>query len=338
MISKQLEALVVAPYSCARIITQDRDSFMIRTNHEELRAELSGKFRHSSESYSDFPVVGDYVRITRSTDFALIHSLLPRKNLMARRAVGESHEMQAIAANIDRLFIVMSVNRDFNLRRLERYLVATAAYDIPTAVILSKMDLCENQDSLLEQLNDAVKQTPVHCISAFNQNSIEQLNVYRGKEQTLSFVGSSGVGKSTLINSLIGENVLAVSEIRESDQRGRHTTTRRCLFQLADGTSVIDTPGMRQFALADVEEGVQKAFSEIVELSEYCKFRDCRHISEPGCAVKETVDGSRLQNWFKLEKEAAFEARSNDRLLANKEKQKWKVIHKANRKRQREGF
>lgn len=338
MIPKQIQALVEAPYICARVITQDRDSFMLRTVQNELRAELSGKFRFESQLTTDFPVVGDYVKISQSGTTGLIHELLPRKNLMARRAVDESHDMQGIAANIDRMFVVMSANRDFNLRRLERYLVASLAYEIPIAVILSKVDLCEDKETLVASLADAINRVPVFCISMFDKNSLEQLNSFRGPEQTLSFVGSSGVGKSTLINSLLGDELLDVSSVRENDQRGRHTTTRRCLFQLNDGTSVIDTPGMRELALADVEAGVKHAFSEIAELASSCRFRDCKHVSEPGCAVKESIDGSRLQSWFKLEREAAFQARSADRLLANKEKQRWKSIHKANRKRQKGEF
>lgn len=338
MIPEEFSALVEAPYICARVITQERESFTIESNEFEMRAELSGRFRFECKSSADFPVVGDYVEVSTSGGLCIINAVLPRKNLMARRAVFGSYEMQSIAANIDRLFIVVSVNRDFNLRRVERYLVAAAAFDIPCSVVLSKIDLCDDPALFVSALEDTSREIPILCISAFDKASLQQFDEFRGSGETISFVGSSGVGKSTLINALLGSEILEVSSIRENDHRGRHTTTRRSLLYLNDGTAVIDTPGMREFALADAGDGVQQAFADISELAQTCKFRDCKHNNEPGCAVIDSVDSARMQSWRKLEREAAFQARSADRLLASKEKQRWKAIHKANRRRQNDEF
>lgn len=334
MIPTSFSALVQAPYSCARVVAHNRDSYRIANEEIETRAELSGKFRFESAASISLPVVGDYVQYAITGGTAIISLVLPRNNLFARRGIYGSYEMQAISANIDMLFLVMAVNRDFNLRRLERYLVAASAYEIPCAVALSKIDLSEDPASFISAAQYVAGDVPVLALSALSGMGLDALSPYRGPDKTIAFVGSSGVGKSTLINTLLNQELLDVGAIREDDDRGRHTTSRRCLLFLNDGTAIIDTPGMREFALADAEDGVSSTFTDVAEISQQCKFRDCQHNAEPGCAVRELIDVARLQSWRKLGREAAFEARKSDRLLAAAEKQRWKAIHKENRRRQ----
>lgn len=336
MISTEYAAQVEPPFQCARVIAQDKNSFLVSTNTQaELRAQIRGSLRHDISSAADFPVVGDFVAVTDSQGSVLIERVLPRKNLFARRAVWGSHDIQPIAANLDTLFICTAMNRDFNLRRIERYAIAAAAYEVPFAVLLTKADLIEDSSIFVESVRALLNNVPVIAISANDDAGLAQLESFRGEGKTIAFAGSSGVGKSTLINLLAQSTQLPVSEAREDDDRGRHTSTRRFLLRLEDGTAIIDTPGMREFALADADEGVSSTFADILGMSQNCRFRDCTHSSEPNCAVRESLDEARLASWRKLEKEAAFEARKNDPRAREAERAKWRPIHKANRLRKR---
>ena len=334
MIPNNFAALVEPPLVCGRVDAQDRSSYFVVTENGEFRAQIVGSLRYQASNPIDLPVVGDYVAVNVNNGTAMIEQLLPRNNLFARRAIGGSHLLQPIAANLDRLFVTIAVNRDFNLRRLERYAVAAVAFGVPYAIALTKIDLVEDSASFMSAAQSVVLDAPVLALCAFDRRGFEALRPHLGPGQTIAFVGSSGVGKSTLINALLESEVLGVGEIR-GDDRGKHTTTRRCLVRLPDGTAIIDTPGMREFALADADEGVSAAFQDVTTLARECRFNDCRHQTEPGCAVLEGVDEERLQSWRKLEREAAFEARKHDRFAAADEKARWKTIHKANRQRNR---
>jgi ribosome biogenesis GTPase len=335
MIPDNFLTLVGAPYICARVVAQDRNSYRVITTGGEFIAELSGSLRYQTEDPSMLPVVGDYVEVSFTNDAATIRAVLPRQNLFSRRGVFRSHTMQAIAANIDRLFIVMAVGGDFNPRRLERYLVAAKAYDVPCAVVLNKIDLASEPESYVQGAQAVADDLPVLAVSALTRAQIGSFAPFCGAGRTIAFVGASGVGKSTLINTLLDQDILSVSYVRQSDERGRHTTTRRRLLYLPDGTALIDTPGMREFGLADATEGISQAFSDVASLASDCRFRDCQHVSEPGCAVRDAVDQDRLQNWRKLGREAAFEARKTDRLLAENERKKWRAIHKEAKQRRK---
>jgi ribosome biogenesis GTPase len=328
-------ALVQAPSVCGRIIAHSRNIYTVETDQHEVQAQLLGALRYELADQTDGPVVGDYVSLRVDSSPALIERVLPRTNIFARRGIDGSHSMQAIAANLDTLFITVAVNRDFNIRRLERYAVAATAYGVPLAIALTKIDLVDDTQSFVAQVRQAIVETPVVAISALDKSGLESLAPFRGPERTIAFVGSSGVGKSTLINALIGEDRLPVNDIRRSDDRGRHTTTNRLLLRLDDGTAIIDTPGMREFALASATGGMEATFQDVSALAISCKFRDCRHQTEPGCAVRESVEQSRLASWHKLGREAAFEARKSDPRAAAQERDRWKAIHKANRRRER---
>jgi ribosome biogenesis GTPase len=322
-----------------RVCAHDRGSYLIATGAAELRAGIDGALRHAAACAADFPVVGDYVaaEIRPGESAATIRRIVPRANLFTRRAAGGAGTAQPIAANIDTLCIAVAVGADFNLRRIERYLVAAAACGVPAAIALTKADLAADLESYRTAAAAVAGDSPVLALRALEPGGLAEMDALCGPGRTIAIVGSSGVGKSTLVNALAGETRVATSAIRASDGRGRHTTTRRELLWLADGTALIDTPGMREFALADAEDGVAEAFDDIAALAANCRFRDCRHAAEPGCAVRAGLDAERLANWERLRREAAFEARKTDPAAARREKQRWKAIGMANRKRKTSG-
>jgi ribosome biogenesis GTPase / thiamine phosphate phosphatase len=295
----------------ARIISQHGEIYKIRTKDFEMIARVSGKLEHNITHLSSFPVVGDYV-IVKNTEQGegVIHEVLLRKSLFIRKAAGTSKNEQAIAANIDYVFICMSLNNDFNLRRLERYLAISWDSGAVPVVVLTKADLCEDVDEKTSEVENIALGVSIITTSSLEDIGYDRLFEYVKKDKTVAFLGSSGVGKSTLINKLIGENIIKTKEIRGDDDKGRHTTTSRNLFYLKNGGAVIDTPGMREIGIESAD--ISQTFSDIEELALLCKFSDCQHLSEPGCAVKKAAEdgiitNARVKSYNKLKIEMGYE-------------------------------
>ncbi len=320
-----------------RIISQSKDVYRVITNHGEMIAEISGKFRFQVSNQIAYPAVGDFVMLDRDTDKngnGIIHHVINRKNAFIRKAAGRSSKEQLVATNIDTTFICMSVNNDFNLRRLERYLVLVWESGSLPVIVLTKIDLCNDIDSLFRAVDFVGMGVDILGISSFDNEGYEDVMSYISPGKTVALLGSSGVGKSTLINWLMGHEVIKTQIIR-SDDKGRHTTTRRELFLLPNGGMIIDTPGMRELGLVDIELGIDQAFQDVEAHFLNCRFRDCTHTSEPGCAIYEAINEGMLSekrwsSYLKLKNEYAY-SENPDGYLKEKNK-KFKSISKANKK------
>lgn len=318
-----IEATLYPEYFLGRIISQYKDIYKVATEDGEFLAVVSGKFRYEAKCLEVFPVVGDFVMIDRKNDKngkLVIHKVLTRKSMIERTAVGVSNQVQLIATNIDFIFICMSCNNDYNLRRLERYLSVAWSSGATPVVILTKSDLCSNISEISQEVSSIAIGTDILFTSSYDEKSYQQLFCYIKNGVTASFIGSSGVGKSTLINCLLGENYLATSELR-NDDKGRHTTTRRELFVLSQGGVVIDTPGMRELGVESVN--LSKSFEDIDLLVTQCKFKDCSHTNEPGCAIRKAIesgklDEKRFENYEKLKKEASYEGLTSKQIETKK--------------------
>ncbi|NLJ30400.1 MAG: ribosome small subunit-dependent GTPase A [Clostridiales bacterium] len=317
------EASLFPGFSLARVISQEKDRYKIAAENGERFAVVSGKFRYEAADPSQYPAVGDFVmadHIDGSSGDAVIHRILPRKSVFERMAAGGEHQTQVVAANIDTVFVCMSLNNNYNLSRLERYLsVAWNSGAAPVAV-LTKADLCPDLAGVTAEISAAAPGTDILATSSFDKASCDKLLSYLQPGRTVSFIGSSGVGKSTLINRLIGEERLPTSQIRKDD-RGRHTTTRRELLVLPGGGIVIDTPGMRELGVEAVD--LSQSFSDIDALASQCRFRDCTHTAEPGCAVLKALetgqlDARRLENYQKLKREAKYNGLSFKQIESEK--------------------
>ncbi|WP_400162739.1 ribosome small subunit-dependent GTPase A [Brevibacillus sp. TJ4] len=325
-------------YSVGRITLEHKRLYRIISEYGELLGEVSGKLRYEATGRDDFPAVGDWVVIAprELEKKATVHAVLPRISKFSRKAAGDTVEEQIVAANVDTVFLVNALNNDFNLRRMERYLVLAWESGATPVIVLSKADLCEDRPARIAEVEAVAIGVPIHVVSAEHDEGMEQLAPYLGQGQTIALIGSSGVGKSTLINKLSGVDVQRISEVREGDDRGRHTTTHRELFLLPGGALLIDTPGMRELQLWDAQAGFHGAFEDIEELAAACRFHDCRHDREPGCAIQAaladgTLDKSRYTSYQKLQRELAHQARKEDARLQIAERNKWKQINMSQR-------
>ncbi|OHC90171.1 MAG: ribosome small subunit-dependent GTPase A, partial [Sideroxydans sp. RIFOXYB12_FULL_59_6] len=298
----------------ARVTAVDRDRYIIRNEHGEMPAELTGKFLFTAQSPTDLPCVGDWVCVRYRDDgaHAGIHHILPRKSFLRRKTPGRNIELQMIAANIDVAFIVQSCHFDFNVRRLERYLVMVNEGHIEPLLLLTKTDLIspEALDQLIEKIRYSGIGAGIITLSNVTGEGIDQIREIMAPGKTYCLLGSSGVGKTTLINRLMGDSGLETREVSDTGQ-GRHTTTRRQLIMLESGGLLIDMPGMRELGMLGVGEGIDNSFADIRELSRNCRFTDCSHTNEPGCAVRKAMERNELnaehyQNYLKLKKESDF--------------------------------
>jgi ribosome biogenesis GTPase / thiamine phosphate phosphatase len=318
--------------SPARVAREEKNAYLVLCEQGELAAEICGKLRHEAQSKGDLPSVGDWVVVSARPDEgkATIRAVLPRKSRFVRKAAGLRTEQQVIAANVDTIFLVTGLDGDFSARRIERYLTLAWESGARPVVLLNKADLCPDLPARLAEVEASAMNTPVHAVSAALGRGLEALHAYLGAGQTAAFIGSSGVGKSTLINALLGEARLKTAEVRQSDGTGRHTTTHRELILLPGRGLVIDTPGLRELQLWADEEAVERTFEDIESLAQQCRFSDCAHRSEPGCAVRAamesgTLDSARWQSYVKLQREL--------RHLARRRNQQAVLIQKAVRKK-----
>ena len=329
----------------ARVSAEHKGSLELLAEGRNLRARPSGRLRHHAQGPEDLPAVGDWVAVRPLADGGgTIEAVLPRRTLLLRRRAERAASAQVIASNLDTVFLLCSLNRDFNLRRLERYIALVWESGAQPVVLLSKADLCPDASGYREAAMGLAVGVPVHALSALTGEGLAALAPYLAPAKTIALLGSSGAGKSTLLNALLGQTSQRTSEIRHSDGRGRHTTTFRQLVPLPDGALVIDTPGMRELGLWDAATGLDATFEEVEAWTRDCRFADCRHESEPGCAVQRALetgqlDPNRLANYQKLQRELAYLERQRDaqaRLAhAQAERRIWKVRRKATRQRLR---
>jgi ribosome biogenesis GTPase len=320
-------------YTAGRVALEHKNFYRVYTEDGDVLAELSGKLRHEAANRSDLPVVGDWVAVRSRPegDRAMIHAVLPRRTSFARKTAGSRTVEQIVGANIDTVFLLTSLNQDFSLRRIERYLLTAWESGANPIIILSKSDLCERVAETIDEVRSIAGSVTIHAVSVVTGEGLQDIAQYFKHGQTVALLGSSGVGKSSLINHLAGIDLLKVQTVREHDDRGRHTTTHRELVLLPAGGLVLDTPGMRELQLWDGDESLQLVFDDIEELAGRCYFGDCHHQDEPRCAVREalaagTIDAGRYESYEKLQKELKYQARRKDKLSEIVEKKKWKKL------------
>jgi ribosome biogenesis GTPase len=302
-------------YQIARIISVNKDSFQVKNTEKIIFAEVTGKLFFNADSPADFPTVGDwvYVQVFDNETFAVIHDIIPRKSLLKRKTAGKKTEYQLIAANIDYAFIIQSLDSNFNLRRLERYLVIVNEGHIQPIVLLSKSDLVtvDERNQKIADIHRLMPDIKIIEFSNMNQSGIEMIQNLLIPEKTYCMLGSSGVGKTSLINNLADQCMLVTNSVREKDGKGKHTTTRRQLIHLQNDAMIIDTPGMRELGNISISTGIDETFSEISELSNQCIFKNCTHTNEDGCAILQAlsegqVSQERYKNYVKMTKETVY--------------------------------
>jgi ribosome biogenesis GTPase len=318
-------------YQIGRISEVQKNSYTIRFLGKDLKAKLKGKFYE--EEAEKLPVVGDYVTFQHNPiGESVILSVRERTSFLQRPDQSKTGVMQYMVANVDYVFIVTSLNEDYSYNRIARYVSVVLQGHATPVVILTKSDLCSNVGRYLREVEDIADGVEVHAISALYEIGLDELEEYLQPGKTICLMGSSGAGKSTLLNALCGQQIMKTSAIRESDDTGRHTTTHRQLIELEDGVSIIDTPGMRELGMAMVEDGIDSTFSDIVDLECRCKFSNCKHDTEPGCAVKAAIESGELSmERFLLYKNLGQENTKN--YAKKKEISKWAKAYKKNNKK-----
>jgi len=326
-------------FEVGRVIEENKERYIVRTENNEYEAEVTGNMRYNANGREDFPAVGDWVFLTAvDNDFAVIHRLFPRFSKIQRHQAGKSSDVQIIAANIDYALIVTAADRDFNLNRIERYLTICYTSKVEPIIVLTKTDLIS--ENLTSEIMDSIKQRleSVNAISVSNETKsgyIDLIKIFQ-KGKTYCLLGSSGVGKSTLLNNLSGKEIMKTDTISKSTERGRHITTRRELILLEGGGLLIDNPGMREVGITDDKTGISETFDNIISLSNKCKFRDCKHTNEIGCAVLAAIESGELEkgsydNFMKMERERIhYEESSSER--KRKEKIFGKILKDYNKK------
>ncbi len=300
-------------FDIGRVISEHKERYIVKTEKGEFEAEITGNLRFSAKGREDFPAVGDWVALTiYDSGFSIIHGILPRFSIISRQAVSQFGEVQIIATNIDYAFLIQAVDRDFNINRLERYLTICYSSDVSPIIVLSKTDLIDEQrmNGILNDIKLRIKNVPVIAISNETQNGYEAIKKTIEKGKTYCMLGSSGVGKSTLLNNLSGRTIMRTDTISQSTNKGRHVTSHRELIILENGGILVDNPGMREVGIADTTSGLEITFDKIVSLSQNCKFKDCTHTRETGCSILEAVekgdiDKNSYENYLKLEREKA---------------------------------
>ncbi len=326
----------------ARITVEHKGLYHFASEQGEGRGQVSGRLRHAAAGRADFPAVGDWVAVTAAADTgpARIDAVLPRCNRLSRKAAGTTTAEQILAANLDVLFLVTSLNQDLNARRIERFLAGTVLPGCRPVILLSKRDLCGDPAALVDGFRALLPDVPIHAVSARTGQGLEALAPYLCAGQTAAMLGSSGVGKSTLLNALLCQERQEVQPVREDDDRGRHTTTGRELIALPQGGLLIDSPGLREFQLWDEGVDVDAAFVDVARLAERCGFGDCSHAHEPRCAVRQAVaegllDPARLESYFKLTRELAYLETRLDPRAERERKERDRRAHRTYNKQKR---
>ncbi len=321
--------------AAARVTLEHQHIYTVQTADGESLATVAGALRHRAAGRNEFPAVGDWVAITpvEPGRRGVIQVILPRRSKFSRKVAGRETTEQVVAANIDTVFLMMGLDGDYNVRRIERYLITARDGGASPVVVLNKADLCDDIEARVREVQSVAQAAPVHAISTKGDGFLGVLDPYLVPGRTIALLGSSGVGKSTLVNRLVGHQMQPTRAVRASDHRGRHTTTRRELIIVTGGALLIDTPGLRELQLWDGAGGMDATFDDIEVLGAGCRFRDCRHDAEPGCAVKAAadagqLDASRLESYRELHKERAFLASQQDERAGQERKRQARTISK----------
>jgi ribosome biogenesis GTPase len=334
---------IEAGLSPARVIIRRKNRYVLSDGVQEWVAEIAGSIHFTARTAGDYPAVGDWVviRTRQQEGTATIHAILPRMSSFVRKIPGVREEEQVVAANIDTVFLVNGFDAGVNIRRIERYLVVVTSCGARPVLILNKADLDPDAEEIVTEVRTAFPDVPVLVTSATEGSGLEEIVNQIPAGQTAALLGPSGVGKSTIANALLGREHFATDEVRLADRKGRHRTSHRELVVLPSGGLLIDTPGMRELQLWDTDEGVQESFDDIEELAAGCKFRNCQHEGEPGCAVQMAVDEGRLDpgrlvSYAKLMREAAYQKRRTNKVEQLREKQRWKKLMSQHKRRDKE--